>query len=187
MQCTDMAAIHDAARVCGVPADLRATVWPWLLGVQQSNDTDPTASWKGKLDLPNQSALRADCQALLKSLKRRGLLESIEVEAGTMESLLTMYCKRRAVPYQFVLAKVRVAVRWCVCFPAHWHAPLPRSWSRFAWRARPLHARSTASTPSARSTCHRCSRTPPAAAATAAVAATSATSSCSSTLRSRPT
>ena len=53
----------------GVPADTRPRVWPLLLGVwPQLRAPDPLRTWTGAKDLPNQAALRADCQALFPKL-----------------------------------------------------------------------------------------------------------------------
>uniref|UniRef100_A0A915NQT5 TBC1 domain family member 23 n=1 Tax=Meloidogyne floridensis TaxID=298350 RepID=A0A915NQT5_9BILA len=72
----------------------RANSWINLLGVR--NKPDPLADWDNLYNLKNQSLLRKDCQKLI---QQRSNISS-RWTVPEIESLMTLYCKRRNVGYE---------------------------------------------------------------------------------------
>lgn len=64
-----------------------------LLGVR--NRPDPLLNWDQLYNLKNQGALRRDCRALIADLPG-----GCRQPAHEIESLLTLYCKRRRMEYE---------------------------------------------------------------------------------------
>uniref|UniRef100_A0A914NR30 Rab-GAP TBC domain-containing protein n=1 Tax=Meloidogyne incognita TaxID=6306 RepID=A0A914NR30_MELIC len=72
----------------------RANSWINLLGVR--NKPDPLTDWDNLYNLKNQSLLRKDCQKLI---QQRSNISS-RWTVPEIESLMTLYCKRRNVGYE---------------------------------------------------------------------------------------
>jgi len=70
-------------------------VWPVknLLGVR--NKPDPLMDWDNLYNLKNQTTLRRDCRMLLDTLN-----EETSMSVPQLESIITLYCKRRRVDYE---------------------------------------------------------------------------------------
>lgn len=66
--------------------------WAGLLGVK--NKPDPLSDWDNLYNLGNQSKLRSDCRLLLERIGKE-----TNVTTPQLESLVTLYCKRRSVDY----------------------------------------------------------------------------------------
>lgn len=62
-----------------------------LLGIR--NKPDPFADWDNLYNCKNQSNIRKDCRELMKKI------QPTEWTVPELESLLTLYCKRRNVDY----------------------------------------------------------------------------------------
>ncbi|KAI6218633.1 TBC1 domain family member 23 [Aphelenchoides fujianensis] len=65
--------------------------WDGLLGVR--NRPDPLLDWDQLYNLKNQATLRKDCIALCEKTKTK-------LPAHELESLITLYCKRRELEYE---------------------------------------------------------------------------------------
>lgn len=74
-------------------ARLRADRWINLLGVR--NKPDLLADWDNLYNLKNQALLRKDCRELLQRLGQESVWSIPEIE-----SLMTLYCKRRDIGYE---------------------------------------------------------------------------------------
>lgn len=85
----------------------RDKVWKICLNI--SNRGNALNSWDGKLDLPNQKQLHNDCQNLIDSLVFESFEDEDNLEStrpdrsqllNDVESVLTFYCKSKAVSYK---------------------------------------------------------------------------------------
>ncbi|KAI6204024.1 hypothetical protein M3Y94_00624500 [Aphelenchoides besseyi] len=79
---------HETKSTVSEPLHIR---WEGLLGVR--NRPDPLLDWDQLYNLKNQSALRKDCIDLCERSKTK-------IAAHELESLITLYCKRRQLEYE---------------------------------------------------------------------------------------
>jgi len=92
----DAASVKGITRNRPLPGSMRAAVWQVCLNV--AGKADQLNTFDGLYDLPEQSLIREDCQALVDKLGNEEE-EKVSV-ASDLESLVTLYCKSRDLHYE---------------------------------------------------------------------------------------